>query len=160
MAQWIKNSVVSMRMWVWSLASLSGLRIQHCRKLGVGLRCGLNPEVLWLWRRPASAALILPLAWELPYAVDMTLKRKSNVLIWHVLIENLLCSGHWRSAGICIWSLMEQKYHWYSILNKVLLIFEENYFFENFNYSLTKNFWLSLLNFSLSFFFFFFFWSF
>ena len=33
---------------------------------GVGHRCGSDPALLWLWCRPAAAALILPLAWELP----------------------------------------------------------------------------------------------
>ena len=42
---------------------------------GVGLRCGLDPELLWLWHRPA---LIRPLAWELPYAVDEALKRQKK----------------------------------------------------------------------------------
>ena len=35
---------------------------------GVGGRCGPDPMLLWLWFRPAAAALIWPLAWELPYA--------------------------------------------------------------------------------------------
>ena len=35
---------------------------------GVGHRLGLDPTWLWLWCRPAAAALIQPLAWELPYA--------------------------------------------------------------------------------------------
>ena len=33
---------------------------------------------LWLWRRLAGAAPILPLAWELPYATGMALKRKKE----------------------------------------------------------------------------------
>ena len=36
---------------------------------GVGPRFGSDPMLLWLWRRPASIALIRPLAWEPPYAV-------------------------------------------------------------------------------------------
>ena len=32
---------------------------------GVGLRCSLDPALLWLWWRLAAVALILPLAWEL-----------------------------------------------------------------------------------------------
>jgi len=36
---------------------------------GVGCRCGSDPELLWLWCRPAATAPIRPLAWELPYAV-------------------------------------------------------------------------------------------
>ena len=35
---------------------------------GVGRRHGLDPVLLWLWRRPATTALIIPLAWEPPYA--------------------------------------------------------------------------------------------
>ena len=34
-AQWVMNPT-SMRMWVQSLASLSGLRIQHCCSYGAG----------------------------------------------------------------------------------------------------------------------------
>ena len=42
---------------------------------GVGHRCGSDPVLLWLWTRPAAAAPIQPLAWELPYAADVALKR-------------------------------------------------------------------------------------
>ena len=44
---------------------------------GVGPRHGLDPELLWLWHRPASLALIQPLAWEPPYALSVALKRQS-----------------------------------------------------------------------------------
>ena len=43
---------------------------------GVGRRCGLDPVLLWLWFRLAAAALIQPLAWEPPYALDEALKSK------------------------------------------------------------------------------------
>ena len=33
---------------------------------GVGRRSGSDPMLQWLWRRPAAAATIRPLAWELP----------------------------------------------------------------------------------------------
>ena len=36
---------------------------------GVGCRRGSDLALLWLWRRPAAAAQIQPLAWELPYAM-------------------------------------------------------------------------------------------
>ena len=36
---------------------------------GVGHRCGSDTELLWLWHRPAAVALIIPLAWEPPYAL-------------------------------------------------------------------------------------------
>jgi len=32
----------------------------------------------WLWHRPAVAAPIGPLAWELPYAAGVALKRKKE----------------------------------------------------------------------------------
>ena len=35
---------------------------------GVGCR-GLDPALLWLWRRLVATALIQPLAWEPPYAM-------------------------------------------------------------------------------------------
>ena len=41
----------------------------------VGCRQGLDLALLWVWSRPAAAALILPLAWELLYALGAALKR-------------------------------------------------------------------------------------
>ena len=35
---------------------------------GVGHRHSSEPVLLWLWRRPAAAALIRPLPWEPPFA--------------------------------------------------------------------------------------------
>ena len=43
LAQWVKDPTV------------------NC---GVGCRHGLDPELLWLWCRPAAIAPIRPLAWE------------------------------------------------------------------------------------------------
>jgi len=37
---------------------------------GVGYRHGSDLLWLWLWRRLADTALIQPLAWEPPYAMD------------------------------------------------------------------------------------------
>ena len=45
---------------------------------GVGFRLNLDPTLLWLWCRLAAAALIQPLAWELPYAAGVALKRKKK----------------------------------------------------------------------------------
>ena len=42
----------------------------------VGYRHGSDPVLLWLWHRLAAMALIQPLAWEPPYAVDVALKNK------------------------------------------------------------------------------------
>ena len=37
---------------------------------GVGPRRGSDLALLWLWKSPAAISLILPLAWEPPYAVN------------------------------------------------------------------------------------------
>ena len=42
---------------------------------GVGHRRGLDPELLWLWRRLAATALIRPLAWEPPYPAGAALEK-------------------------------------------------------------------------------------
>ena len=42
---------------------------------GVGHRRGLDPELLWLWHRPAATAPIRPLAWEPPYAAGGVLEK-------------------------------------------------------------------------------------
>ena len=48
-----------MRLWIQSLASLSGLDL----------------VLLWLWRKPAAIAPIQTLDWELPYATGAALKK-------------------------------------------------------------------------------------
>ena len=45
---------------------------------GVGHRHGLNPVLLWLWRRLAAVALIGALAWEPPCASGAALKSKKK----------------------------------------------------------------------------------
>ena len=35
-----------------------------------------DPALPWLWCRPAAAALIQSLVWELPFAADAALKRQ------------------------------------------------------------------------------------
>ena len=57
-----------MRVWVQSLASLSGLRIHHTMSCGVGCRHSSDPMLLWLWCRLTDVAPIQLLVWELPYA--------------------------------------------------------------------------------------------
>ena len=37
-----------------------------------------DPELLWLWHRLAAAALILPLAWELPCATGAAPPQKKQ----------------------------------------------------------------------------------
>ena len=67
-----------MRMWVWSQASLSGLRIWHCCQQWYIHRHSLDLSLVWLWGRPAATAPIHPLAWELPYATCAALKKRQK----------------------------------------------------------------------------------
>ena len=45
---------------------------------GVGGRLSLDPELLWLWCRSAATAWIGLLAWELPHAAGVALKRQKE----------------------------------------------------------------------------------
>ena len=74
--KWIWLGTVRLR--IWSLASLSGLRIQCCCAVscGVGCRYGLDLALLCLW--PAAVAPIGPLAWEPPGAAIVALKSKKE----------------------------------------------------------------------------------
>ena len=67
-----------MKLWVQSLALLSGLRIQHCCELGVGLRRSSDPALLWLWHRLMATAPVRPLAWEPPYAAGVALEKDTK----------------------------------------------------------------------------------
>ena len=44
----------------------------------VGHRRGSDPALLWLRRRLAATAPIIPLAWETPYAAGATLKKRQK----------------------------------------------------------------------------------
>ena len=71
----LRTCLVSTRMQVQSLASISGLNIRRCRELQCRSQMQLGS---WLWHRLAAAAPIWPLAWELPYAAGMALKSKKK----------------------------------------------------------------------------------
>ena len=47
-------------------------------RCGVVGRHGSDLVLLWLWRRPAATAPILPLAWEPPYATGAALKSQKQ----------------------------------------------------------------------------------
>ena len=61
---------------------------------GVGHRCGLDPMLLWLWCRPADVALIWPLAWELPYDMDVALKKAEKKIKEVVCYSNCIRKKH------------------------------------------------------------------
>lgn len=68
----------TMRLWVLSLASLSGLGIWRCVSCVTVCRRRLDPALLWLWHRLAAVALIWPLAWELSHATGLAKKQTKN----------------------------------------------------------------------------------
>ena len=98
--------LVSMRMQVWSLASLS-LRMWCCLSCGVGHTCGSDTVLLWLWRGLAAAAPTWPVAWELPYAAGAALKKqnKTNKQTKR-LGENNEELNPWGWAGDCLGLLL------------------------------------------------------
>ena len=49
--------------------------------------------LLWLWCRMEAIAPIRPLAWELPYATSVALKRKINKIPWWNLTCNVMILG-------------------------------------------------------------------
>ena len=59
---------------------------------GVGCIHGSDPMLLWLWlwlwHRSAAVAVIRPLAWEVPYATSVSIKRKKKVTSEYLDLEN------------------------------------------------------------------------
>ena len=78
MAQWKGIRLVSMRMWVRSWPLSVGQEYGVAMSCGIGHKCYSDPTLLWLWCRPAAAAPIRPLAWELLYASGVPLKSKKK----------------------------------------------------------------------------------
>ena len=77
MAQWLTNLTSIVRTRVQYLALIGGLRIHVAVSCGVGCRRSLDLVLLWLWHSPTAAPQIQSLAWELPYAAGVALKKKS-----------------------------------------------------------------------------------
>ena len=75
-AQLLWAWLIFMRIQVWFLAFLSGLRIRHGHELWCRSQMRLDPE--WLRRRLAAVAPSRPLAWELPYAAGAALRGKKK----------------------------------------------------------------------------------
>ena len=102
-----------------SLASLSGLGIWCCRSCGVGHRRGSDLALLWLCCRPAAAAAIRPLAWELPHAAGVAVQRKKK--------KNLVeCRGkkehrHAFFKNFCIFCLPSLSNFLFTVVKYVLL---------------------------------------
>ena len=67
-------------MQVQSVASLNGSGSGIAVSYSVGFRRGWDPSLLWqwLWCRLAAIGPIQPLAWELPYAMAVALKKQNK----------------------------------------------------------------------------------
>jgi len=70
------------RIWLVSMRTLVWSGIWCCHECSVGHRYSSDPALLWLWQRPAAIALIWLLAWELPYASGVALKRQKKKKNW------------------------------------------------------------------------------
>ena len=75
-----------MRMQVPSLPSLIRLRIQPCCKLQQGSQMRLRFGMAVVWHNLAATAWIQPLAWELPYAAGVILKKKKSFIFSFFII--------------------------------------------------------------------------
>ena len=84
---------------------------------------------LWLWHSPMAAALIGPLAWELPCATRVVLKKKKNAphyllsclesgkTLWSILWESLMSAA---AHGAC---QINPAYFRFVLFCKRLLLF-------------------------------------
>ena len=71
-----------MRMLAQYLASLSGLRIQHCSQLWCRSQTRLESQVaVAVAQAGTRSSNFRPLAWELPYAISVALKSKLIIII-------------------------------------------------------------------------------
>ena len=79
----LRTLLVSTRMQIRSLASLSRLRILCCHKLWHRSQRWLGSHIAVAgWCRLAPAALTQPLTWEQTYAVAVALKRKKMIPLY------------------------------------------------------------------------------
>ena len=90
MAQWKQNWRAFIRTQVQSLALCSGLRIGIAMSCGVGHRHGSDLTLMWLWRRPAAAAPVQPLAREPPYGHKKTKKKKEKKKRKRIFLQRVL----------------------------------------------------------------------
>ena len=93
----LRTQLVSMRLQVWSLALPSAVRIWRCLELSGRL------QMLWLWRRPAAAVSIQPLAWErhMPQVWPLKKKKKRSGI---QKVPNKCLRNEWRDDFCpCCW---------------------------------------------------------
>ena len=86
----------------------------------VGHRRSSDPALLWLLCRPAAAAPIWPVAWELPYATHSALKRKKKSLIKHHIIS-LMCGIYPPSKKGYKWTYLQNRNRLRDFENKLMV---------------------------------------
>ena len=79
--QWVTNLTISMRILVWSLTLLSGLRIQHCHELWCRSQTQIRSDIAMAVAVASSYSSHSTLSWELPYSTSVTLKSKNKTKI-------------------------------------------------------------------------------
>ena len=115
----LRTRLVSIRMQIWSLASLGRLRIWHYYSYSVVHRCSLDPALLWLWLRPTAAAPIRALAQEIPYATGTALKKKVLSKRQHII---LLLSPQYTEKSLWVETRPDVFVHLLHLLNNIKFI--------------------------------------
>ena len=98
-------------MQVWSLASLSGWRIQHCHELWGRSQIWIGSLVAVAVVRPAATALIWLLAWESPHAYEDLKKRKRKRNSWFQHILRII--SFQRTVSLAFSHAGEEDWRWW-----------------------------------------------
>ena len=103
-------------MWVWSLASLSGLRIQCCYELQGRLQMRLRFGIAMAVDEAGNCSSNLTLSWELPYAKGAILKKKkkkvSSIKIILPVTEQKEWSQEAHPGSSCNSADERQQWYW------------------------------------------------
>ena len=135
---YIRNSLIKIKMWefllwlsgLWtrrsvhedagSIPGLTQLSILNWHKLQHRSQIWLRPHVAMAGYRPAAAAPIRPLVWELPYATDVALKREKKKECGRYYFYSFLVFKYGEIISVMwewVWSRKEKILHWRTDIN-------------------------------------------